>query len=259
MREKLTVFTAIAIFLIASGYLLWRESAFAHLKSGISLYRKGDTTAIPIFESGIAKNRQSYLLRNYLAKTLHTASLRGGHKTPRGRVMILEARQHLSASLDLRRDTFDHMALAENYRLEGDDISGYAEYNISFFLSLNPEELKRWHTPKEPPGRIAAQYFDKGEIATAMIIAYNRLTGYEVKRLATASQKPGAIVVGSFFKGQSPGKWFSETDTAGKEKAVSLLRSEYDRLTEEEKRSVLIDFNNTGMLFLEEMVAGDGV
>jgi hypothetical protein len=259
MREKLAVFTAVVIFLTASGYLLWRESAFAHLKSGIFLYRKGDTSAIPIFKSGIEKNGQSYLLHNYLAKMLHIASLRGGHATPRGRVMILSARQHLNASLDMRRDTYDHLALAENYRLAGDDISGYAEYNISFFLSLNPEELERWHTPKIPAGKIAEQYFDKGEVTTAMVIAYNRLTGYEVKKLAQASRKPGAVVVENYFKGVSPGRWFDISDGAGKEEAAALLRAGFGNLSEDEKRPALIEFDNSGMTFLKKMVAGNGV
>ena len=259
MREKLVVFSALLIFLTATGLLLWRESSYAHLKSGMLLYRKSDTTAIPIFKSGLEKNGQSYLLHNFLAKMLHIASFRGGHLTPHGRVMILEARQHLNASLDIRRDAYDHLALAENYRLEGDDNSGYAEYNISFFLSLNPEELKRWHTPKDSPGKIAEQYLGKGEIGTAMVIAYNRLTRYEVKKLAVTSLNPGARVVESYFNGISPSRWLDRSGEGGKGEAAVLLRAGFGKLSGDEKRSALLEFDKSGMTFLKEMVGDNGV
>lgn len=242
-----------AVFLAGSIWLFWRETAQVNLKSGIGLYLVDNHAAIEILKGGIRKNPNDYLLRHYLGKAIQKKAFFGGQPVLETSILLVEARKQLNEALWLRFDSFDHLALASVYEMEGDIKSALAHYNLSFFFSQDRSELSRWRNYRAKQAETAEYHFSGGRVGVALVMAYNRLSGY---RPFWEPNLAGRLI-SEYFLSISPAEWFKEEKPAEVEKRKNEVKNLFAGKSDTEQKAILGRLASANLMFIRNFLEGD--
>ncbi len=230
---------SVALFIAGAALLFWKETSQINLKSGKELLEKGSpasSAAIEILSDGGRKNPHNYQIRYNLAMALQKKAFTQLQSGADARPTLLEARRNLESALELRVDSLDYLLLAENFRYEGRFSRSLAYYNLSFFLSHDKKELRRWKYLRVDQARVAREYFIGGEIGISLIMAYNAVTDFRALQQKTKTE--AEVFLSEYFLSTSPKEWtgagngtkpalkelFNKRETRDKEKIVQSLK-----------------------------------
>ncbi|MEE8483655.1 MAG: hypothetical protein V3S46_03575 [Nitrospinota bacterium] len=242
---------SVALFIAGAALLFWKETSQINLKSGKELLEKGSpasSAAIEILSDGGRKNPHNYQIRYNLAMALQKKAFTQLQSGADARPTLLEARINLESALELRVDSLDYLLLAENFQYEGRFSRALAYYNLSFFLSHDKKELRRWKYLRVDQARVAREYFIGGEIGISLIMAYNAVTDFRVLLHESKTNKTktdrskikseAEVFLSEYFLSTSPKDWtgagngtkpalkelFNKRETRDKEKIVQSLK-----------------------------------
>lgn len=259
--EKLLAVLLTAVLIVSVANAFRRESAQANLKAGIWLNARNEPAAIEVLKNGIRKNRGYYYLYVTLAESLQKKAsfliANGGN----AKMTLLQARHNLQKALALRFDSFDHLllgdnykmegapytALAYNYELEGASYAALAHYNISFFFSQDVKELERWGALRKNQAKAAAEYFRFNSVPIALLMIYNHLVDFKVR----PPDSPAEVFISSFFLSIQPDEWLSSNP---KEDRLRL-KENFSKLAPAQKDELERAFRSAGFGFLARFLA----
>ncbi len=234
-------------FLSFTSFLAWRESAQINLKIGRNLYSASDTVAEETLENGVRKNGGEYLLRYNAALALQESSLTATGGKP-NMDKLIRARKHLYAALDIRSDTAIHLAMGQNFAMEGMTNDALAHYNIAFFLGQNGADANNWADIRQHQAEAARDFFGSGNLGIPIIMAFNSVTGFSPGFSKTTVSQ----FLESFFADISPERWTSATvDNDG-----NALREIYRHKTPPEKEQIAAGLAGAGFSFLTAYLEG---
>lgn len=242
LTEKLVFFAAVALFITAAMFLVWRESAQVNLKSGMALYEQDGRGALEILRNGVRKDPHDYLLHYGVARTLHKAGFDAIRDKKDGKELIFEARRTIREAMALRFDSFGYQLLAFNNDLAGEAKKALAYHNISFFFSQNSAETSFWEKSRPLQAGTAGEYFAADKTGVSLIMAYNALVGYEVRPASSAAEQ----LLGDWFLSTQPSKWLAEAGDKGKRKLKEL----YNQRTDPQRQEIVRLFDSAGFSFL---------
>jgi len=227
-----------------------------YMKSGLALYKEKNSSAVDIFHAGVQRNGDDFILRHYLAASLQQMALDRGLDKPGSKILLLEAKKEILKAINIRRESFEHRVLAENFELTGNISEAIGQFSINYFLSQNPADLD-WlirHGDKIPEA--ADHYFEKGASGIAMMIAYNSLSSFN--RGVPPENIVAVTLLEEYFINVSPPEWFSERGEKGGMEVKEILSNSYLKLTEDEKNAVRQTFKQSDIRYLKGIIA-DGL
>ena len=242
LTEKLAFFAAVALFIVAAGFMVWRESAQVNLRSGMTLYEQDGRGALEILRNGVRKDPHDYLLRYGVARTLHKAGFDAIRDKGDGKDFLYEARLSIREALALRFDSFGYQLLAFNHDLSGEAKKALVYHNISFFFSQDAAETSFWEKSRPSQAATAGELFAADKTGLSLIMAYNALVGYKARPASSAAE----TLLSEYFLSTQPSKWLSEAGETGK----SRLKELYNNRTDAQRQEIVRLFDSAGFSFL---------
>jgi len=247
VREMIVKVLALVLFLSGSSFLIWRESSGVYLKSGIGIYMKNETPATALFSEAVKRDPNNFMARYYLGKSLLSKTFLNKTSNLENSILLINSKKEFQEAKLLRSDSVNHLALALVYERGGDIISALGEYNVSFFLSQNREELSRWKQYRNRVPEVAKKFFDEGNVNLSLILVFNRVSNY---RPFYTPDGAGRFLA-DYFLSIHPDRWLSNKNLESKQNLLKLYRSR----SKTKQATIKRNLKNSGFDFLVEVIS----